>query len=190
MGEIQLLAQKATRGAGRPVGQAEDAGRAVRWLCAIGHDGAGALDALLRATDGARAGASESEAGLCPLALGGYLSDMGVMPDGPLGPVISPLLLVPFLADLAGDGGISMTGQGVALDISPHGVTGAALLADAVLISVQYTKVAPATPALKTRVDVPQDTFASLQTFAARTYAPATEDSRARGAGAGTSDND
>ena len=33
LGELQSLCVKATRGAGRAVGVAEDAGRAVRWLC-------------------------------------------------------------------------------------------------------------------------------------------------------------
>lgn len=179
LGELQALCVKATRGAGRAVGVAEDAGRAVRWLCARGHDGAGALIQLLQATDGQ--GAAElspvvpvyAPAGvaICPLALGGYLSDMGEVPEGPLGPVWSPLLMLPFLADVCGTG----------LDIERD--TGGD---PAVIRLVRRAHVGAA---VQSRADVDPATFNALLAFAARTYAPATEQSRA-GAGSGLSDND
>lgn len=180
LGEVQSLAAKAARGAGRAVGQAEDAGRAVRWLCARGYDGAGALDALLKA------GLAQ---GLCPLALGGYLSDSGVLPDK-TEPVIAPLMLAPALSDLAGTGQISLQGQYLSLNICAHTLTGDAPSHTAVALTLHRIPKPTAKTALRTRTDIRPDTLANLQAYAARTYAPATEDSRARGAGAGTSDND
>ncbi|GAB5446743.1 DUF3726 domain-containing protein [Gymnodinialimonas sp.] len=173
LGELQSLCVKATRGAGRAVGVAEDAGHAVRWLTARGEEGAGALVALLRATDGLPVGDmipalpafTPVKQGLCPLALGGYLSDMGVLPDGPLGPVWSPILLLPFLAK-----------------VTPHGVD---IDPDTMALTPRATPRA----ATQTRAQVSLEILNALNTFAARTYAPATEQSRA-GAGAGTSDND
>ena len=198
LGEVQSLAVKAARGAGRAVGQAEDAGRAVRWLSARGYDGAGALDALLHATDGttAKAFAPDLPAlgtmrdGICPLILGGYLSDAGTLPDTLTGPVLSPLLLAPFLADLAGDREIILQGQEVTLMISAQGLTGAAPPFTAIPITAHRTAHAASGTPPKTRVDLREETFLSLLTFAARTYAPATDASRESGAGAGTSDND
>lgn len=173
LGELQSLCVKAARGAGRAVGAAEDAGHAVRWLTARGEDGAGALVQLLEATDGVDArdmipalpAYTPVKQAICPLALGGYLSDMGVLPDGPIGPVWSPTLLLPFVADLAPNG----------VDIDP----GTTFL---------RPRTTPRVP-IYTRAQITPETLDALLAFAARTYAPATEQSRA-GAGAGVSDND
>ena len=42
----------------------------------------------------------------------------------------------------------------------------------------------------QSRVDIPQDILDRLNSLAHKTYAPATEESRLAGAGAGLSDND
>ena len=178
LGELQALCIKAARGAGRAVGVAEDAGRAVRWLQARDQDGAGALVALLQDTDGRATRDLAPQVPdltpvggvICPLALGGYLSDMGDLPEGAMGPVCAPLLLLPFLAD-----------------ISPHGVD---LVPGAAPGVVSVSARAQAMPAEETRAHVSDDVMEALLAFAARTYAPATEQSRASGAGAGLSDND
>lgn len=182
LGELQSLCVKATRGADRAVGVAEDAGRAVRWLCARGDDGAGALAALLRVTDGKAASVllpdlpwfTPVQEAICPLLLGGYLSDMALVPDGPIGPVWAPLLLEPFVADLR-DTGVEI-------------VTGGPQDHPAAVRLVPRSKLLNAVRRTRATVDV--DTMRTLLTFAARTYAPATEESRAKGAGAGLADND
>jgi len=83
LNEIESLAKKATRGAGRSWGLAEEAGKATRWLCAAGLPGAEALAALLERTDGtAHADLSPALSGdrwqarggtLCPLIAGAAL---------------------------------------------------------------------------------------------------------------------
>ncbi|UWQ96967.1 DUF3726 domain-containing protein [Rhodobacteraceae bacterium M385] len=182
LGELQSLCAKATRGAGRAVGTAEDAGHAVRWLCARGLAGAEALVALLRATDGMSTAAlvgalpdatHVDEGALCPLASGGYLSDSGLVPEGLVGPVYAPQLLRPFLAHLSPYG----------VDIMPVNATYGPQV-----IQVVYRKTA-CLPVLS-RTQISAETLAALQGFAARTYAPETDQRRAQGAGAGLSDND
>ncbi|MBY4891426.1 DUF3726 domain-containing protein [Rhodobacteraceae bacterium N5(2021)] len=179
LGELQSLCTRAARGAGRAVGVAEDAGHVVRWLTVRGEDGAGALVRLLTATDGFCAGdmipdlpafAPKRQA-ICPLALGGYLSDVGDLPEGPIGPVWAPILLLPFLAELAPNG----------VEIAPEAVNDPTPLR---LIRREAPRVIS-----QARACVAPETFETLLAFAARTYAPATAQSRA-GAGAGVSDND
>jgi hypothetical protein len=180
LGELQALSAKAARGAGRAVGVAEDAGHAVRWLCARGADGAGALAALLQATDGHSAAELAPDpvtltargAGLCPLALGAYLSDADLAPVAPIGPVRSPLLLRPFLVAMGGDL------APLPPDPSPHAPRMIRLVACAVVPAAQASRAHPDPASLD-----------ALHRFAARTYAPATEASRAA-AGSELSDND
>lgn len=127
LGEIEALARKAARGAGRSWGMAEEAGRAARWLAARGLPGPAALAALLIRTDGAAhatlcprphwAQGTQGTQGaqprwhatgavLCPLVAGTVLCDRGadLAPgDLPLtlGPTAQPLLVLPFVAALA-----------------------------------------------------------------------------------------
>ncbi|WP_341860968.1 DUF3726 domain-containing protein [Gymnodinialimonas sp. 57CJ19] len=182
LGELQSLCIKATRGAGRAVGTAEDAGHAVRWLCARGLAGAEALVALLRATDGmanaalvgALPGAMQVDQGaLCPLALGGYLSDIDLVPEGRIGPVYAPLLLRPFLDHLP-----------------PYGIDIMSESASHTPQVIQMIHRETACPAVHSRAQISDETLAVLQGLAARTYAPETALRRAEGAGAGLSDND
>ena len=114
-GEIEALGRRAARGAGLPWGLAEEAGRAVRILCAAGLDGAAALAGLLaeirarrdprlapvRALD--RVWRAEGGA-LCPIRAGASLSDMArLMPPDGVGMegVLVPVLILPFAADVA-----------------------------------------------------------------------------------------
>ena len=153
LGEVQSLCAKAARGAGRTHGTAQDAGFAVRWLCARGQDGAGLLLTLLHATDGAAHEdlvPGEGHAGpFCPLIMGAYAADRNETEVDV--PVHCAELLAPFVEQ--GDGAERLEG---------------------------------APP----RAFVEAEVLAELEGFAARTYAPATEESRARGAGSGLSDND
>jgi len=145
-------------------GLADDAGFAARWLEDRGQEGAAQLAALL--PDWAvRAGT-----GTCPICRGTEMSDLGQAPADLSDP--EPLLW-PFLALVAAVTKAPVT-WGVGNAISPDGVL--TLRGKAQAFNGRATPEAA--------------TITTLETFAARTYAPATEASRLAGAGAGTSDND
>ena len=184
LGEVHSLALKAARGTGRPHGLAEEAAFAVRWLTERGQDGAGALAALLEETDGRPEG--------CSIGLGTALSDTGALPDGgALGAVYSPMMLVPFLTHLCAQNmGLSVRAGDAELRLSRDG----GLAGDALPLGLSEVHVAPCAPpapaALQSRAHVAEEVLRVLSAFAFRTYAPATEASRAKGAGSGLSDND
>ena len=112
-GEIVALCTKAARGAGMPWGLAEEAGFAAAWLAERGCDGPwhllcrldrgeAVIDMAPQMSPGAWTGRSGRD--LCPIATGAALSEVmglpeGLAPDRPLhiGPVVEPVLLVPFL---------------------------------------------------------------------------------------------
>ncbi|UWQ21492.1 DUF3726 domain-containing protein [Jannaschia sp. W003] len=180
MGETAALAVRATRGAGRSWGLAEEAGRAVRWLSAHGRDGVGALRRNLEGRN-------------CALITGCALADGardlgrdGVWFDG-----IEIELLLPFAADaaLARGGTVSVDWEGghATTDGDVLCMEGAAPGRGKVHVRPGGS-VGPAGPRLF-RVEPDPCDWAALEDLAARTYAPATEGSRA-GAGAGTRDDD
>lgn len=209
LGEVEALARKAARGAGCSWGLAEEAGRAVRWLAARGLPGPEALVALLAWRDGLDHAAvvpvpgPEGWAGLsgpvCPIVAGAMLCD-GLWPGGQgalqLGPVVQPLLLLPFAAWLA-----QARRQALGLSWGETAVTlapGGGLAREGPLLAAAPARVrigaeamgraAIAVPGNRARAD--GAVVAALERLAARTYAPATEASRLVGAGAGLSDND
>ncbi len=183
LGEVQSLAAKAARGAGRPHGMSEEAAFAVRWLIERGFDGAGALAALLQATDGGADG--------CPIAAGAALSDAGALTDGVQVTVHCPLLLAPFLGGLApSDAGVLLSTDAGDVRVGADGACEGRALSHA-LGEVRLTHcAAPEQGARMRRAEVADQALQVLLEFAARTYAPATEESRAKGAGAGVTDND
>ncbi|EAP75795.1 MULTISPECIES: DUF3726 domain-containing protein [Roseovarius] len=211
LGEIEGLAKKATRGAGYSWGLAEEAGRATRWLCAMGLDGAAALAQVLAACDRAepsmirpaRLAAPWAAPGgrLCPISAGATLCDLAeTLAAGEvitLEDVIEPLLLYPFVAAAA-----EMTGTG--LRLSYEGVTITRFercsylsAADprrplAALAEVARADSAPrGLPVRRAwRGHIEPGDAARLGAMAHRTYAPDTEASRLAGAGAGLTDND
>jgi hypothetical protein len=204
MGEVEATARKAARGAGYPWGFADEAGRAARWLSVRGVDGCAALAGLLDAVDGAdlaerspdvTAGVWTAPHAACPLATGLALSDRaeeairGVRVEE----ILAPLLLMPFAALLAEtarqtvtlswDGGTAVTdGTGLCLD--------GKVLARApwVDLSPGGKMDAPAEACHRAQPD--PRAWGRLNAFAQRTYAPATEASRRKGAGADATDND
>lgn len=207
-GEVEAISRKAARGAGMPWGLAEEAGVSVRAVTAWRLPGLDALAALLTRIDRRTAdyqphgGHHEfaTPAGLlCPIATGACLSDW---PDRlvsreaiVLPPVLSPLLLCPFLATLADDGATRLEWEGGTLvcgNAGPCGPTPDAFVVDASPLRLART----AAPARAKRrapplgYQVRMSVWRALEGFAARTYVPASESSRASGAGAGTIDND
>ena len=206
LNEIEATAKKATRGAGYPWGLAEEAGKATRWLCAQGVDGCMALADLLHRVDGDDLAGFRPQVTktpwvapngvLCPLMTGATLSDLGanVVTDGiELGAVASPVLLAPFVAPLAQDMERPVS---LALDETVLIVTGNTLpgpytppaFVGRVAVHICETHDAPNN--LQERATPEPAIWSALLSFAHRTYAPATEASRRKGAGAGLTDTD
>ena len=104
LSEISALSARATRGAGRSWGEAEEAAEAACWLARAGLDWAGALLEVLQPPE---AGAD------CALRTGIALADAAALP-GPLVNtplrVNSPCFLLPFAARMA-----DQTGQRIRL---------------------------------------------------------------------------
>ena len=187
LNEVEAMARKATRGAGEDWGLAEEAGRAARWLCAQGIDGVAALTDCL---------AREARDGACPLRLGCDLSDRAaalVSGRRRYKDVASPVLLLPFVAMAARqialplwvecDGSHAVTdGQGLAMT-SPFP-------AHAMRVDVLVDGGLSAPLPRQTRARPDPAAWAMLCRFAHKTYAPASEASRLRGAAAGLSDTD
>jgi len=205
LNEIEATAKRATRGAGYDWGLAEDASKGVRWLCAQGLDGAGALAALLSsgfAADLPRhrprtlRDAWSGEETLCPLATGTALSDCAaqlVQAPVQMGPVAQPLLVLPFAAMAARRLKRCVT---VTTDGFTAVTDGATIRITGALPNTASDLLVKAGGALEhprptqTRAEPAADAWDTLNQFAHKTYAPATEQSRLRGAGAGLSDND
>lgn len=211
--EVESLARKAARGTGLPWGIAEEAGKAVRWLGAVGLPGAEALSALLRQNDGVaydRLCPMQPEAqawaaaggGLCPLIAGATLCDQaGRLADGGtivLEKVDQPLLLVPYMA-IAADSmetPLRLWLDDVIFTRGPKGsyLSGEAdalTVARASQVTVESAEGYPGKRLRRSyRADLPEETAEALGVFAHRTYAPDTPESRLAGAGAGLSDND
>ena len=195
LNEVSALAKKAARGAGYSWGMAEEAGWAVWWLCRQGIDGAGFLAAFLR--DEAHT-APVYEAGqwrlasgaLCPIYAGVALSDGAGLPDVPaerFGKVACPALLLPFLSTLAKvrsttvevktAGGEAMV-TGAAVQLAPEWGKRCGP------VELSFSNVAVPIKTHNSRAHSPESTWKELEEFAAKTYAPATEASRQKGAGA------
>ncbi len=205
LNEIEATAKRATRGAGYAWGVAEEAAKATRWLCAQDVDGAAELARLLEygfagaVTGHIPAGTQGDWSGpgtLCPLMTGALLSDRSdLLHAGPIRirQLAAPMMLLPFAAHAArnqgsvvtvtcGDFSAATDGAqlAVANDCPAH--------ADHVEIALGGPLTAPR--ARQTRATPDPAAWKTLNRFAHRTFAPATEESRLLGAGAGLSDND
>ena len=205
LNEVEAAAKKAARGAGYTWGLAEEAGKAVRWLCARDLDGCAALAALLEWSEGKdprdlapeweEAGWS-AKAALCPLTVGAVISDhvpVASRKEIELGEVVQPILLVPFAAILADQfaTSVSVTWSGgkVVVDRDNAWLEGQVANRSPWARIEPNGRVADPRPH-RTRARPDAKAWRILNSFAHRTYAPATEESRLKGAGAGTTDND
>lgn len=210
LNELEALCRKAARGAGLDWGPADEAGRAARRLAAFDLPGPELLLARLarHAGDGVPAGAlsprsldgewwSAGEV-LCPVLAGAALSDaawrLGDAGEIVLHDVICPLLLTPFVGLAARQLGTPVSVAWADLILTDDGcvlwldgtrarifderadtvrcVTGAALDTPSGKPLSQVTRARPDPVCVE-----------GLEAFAQRTYAPATEESRLRGAG-------
>ena len=199
LGEAEALARKAARGAGFSWGMAEEAGRALRWLCARGLPGGAALAGLL---------ASPAAGGpACPLTLGATFVDRselaraaGTAEMETHLTVVHPLLFLPFAASVAARGPFALQVDWPDARVFLAG-TEVRMARKDVLATADRSKVAcreiPEAGAMQGtplapghRADVAPEALAMLERLSARTYAPATPESRLAGAGAGLTDND
>ena len=213
--EAASLCMKAARGAGMSCGMAEEACFAASWLVSHGIDGPSHLRAHLERVDGrdwADLCPTVTPDGwhnangqpACPIILGATMCDYAALPEGPktgttiaLGPVSAPILLVPFLAELAQSNALAFKlawdGGAICIDIDETwretalasvGVPQLSLTLSA-KAAESHKPFAGSTPNAQTTAA----TIAALNTFAKRTTVPATEASRAS-AGSTLSDND
>ena len=204
LNEIEAHAKKSARGGGYDWGVAEEVGKAVRWLASHGLPGAEALAAHLglHANDGPPQtldGVWFSATGaLCPLSAGFTLNDcvdrLISRREQVMRNVTQPLLVVHFAAwaalhikaplVVAWDS-VYATTNGYDLYRGDE-LTAAQTCALHCFVAQGDHNFLP--PNL--RGNIGTEVWARLNTFAQRTYAPATEASRFLGAGAGASDND
>ena len=206
LNEVDAMAKKALRGAGYSWGMAEEAGKATRWLCARDLDGCGALLDLLENTDGTALtewgpiidGPDWRARGdlLCPLITGAAISDFAhKLRDTPIrcGNIIQPILLVPFVATAAWQNGATLTlscrGMTAITDGRDLCITGAPP-AGVDELTITSGGQLGTLGVISTRAQAAPATWAALGQFAQRTFAPASEESRRKGAGSGLSDND
>jgi len=210
LNEVDGMAKRATRGAGYSWGIAEEAGKATRALSAHGLDGSGLLAGLLERSSQLSPGdltPQNTEADwngaaglLCPLMAGTTLADYASR-IGPreiaIDQVLYPALIIPFAVNAArqikatlaltwtdirvvcSGSAFSVQGPDKALNVA---TCDRLTLRQGGDVGTPLTRQSRATPA-------PAD-WATLGSFAHRTYAPATDASRLSGAGAGLSDND
>ena len=191
LGEVRSLAIKAARGCGMPWGLAEEAGMAVAWLEARDLPGVEALALYLDDIEG-----EEYSGQFCPIAFGAQLSDRGNWQGAKPAQVRQPLLLSPFLALTTGCGSVTLDWNGQHLVVGAKSVDG--VLSKPAMKTGLHTFELKACEAEQSCRTVPLRRVPStrkagieiLAKHAAKTYAPATEASRLKGAGAGTTDND
>ena len=195
LNEVEVLASKVARGAGYSWGLADDVGRCARKLAAAALPWAEALKNL--AADAPMPGAAlKAGKDLCPIRTGAMLADeRAIDPARPLriSTVVSPLWLAAFAALPGGpaSAGISWRAAKVNVRGGHIGVAcGDDLLAARadVTFGPAFNEAAPR-PA-RSRGFVSSDMLKSLEAIAARTYVPASEESRAKGAGGARIDDE
>ncbi len=209
LNEVEVLARKAARGAGYSWGMASNAGRATRWLCWHGLDGCGALAVLLGTIEQLdRLGPQQVEPQLwqsgtgqaCPLVVGtGMLDRVDVLSEGraTIKNVRLPILVLPFVAATAlrlrttatlewDDFRIVSDGRQASLEGDMNALN--AELAEEIATWRGGVIGEVLTNSWRANPD-PSD-WQVLEAFAAHTYAPATEESRQKGAGFSHSDDD
>ncbi len=188
LNEYEALCKKAARGSGMHWGQSEEVGKAARCLGTYGLDD-GRL--VLRAIE--TFGPQNS------LWLGPALCDKGwafkklLVIEG----VKEPALMLPFLHMLGLDQNVVLhaTWGRFAAIVSSAGID--CILRDDLCedgpVDLSISKIPSSQNSalfLQSRIHIPLETFQRLNSFAHKTYAPATEKSRLAGAGAGLGDND
>ncbi len=190
LNEVETLAAKAARGAGLPWGVAEDAGRSAVWIASHSGTWAESLLALLEAP---------LPDAPSPLLLAAALADGALATaERVAAPVwiLPPLLAGPGRCEPVvlrlGDADIRCNpGEDPSSTLPAEAL--AALAEAPVAVRRAEARLPPlphALPARWRRSAVAVATLARLEALAARTYVPASDESRLRGAGAGLLDDE
>lgn len=192
LNEIDAAVKRAARGAGLSWGLAEEAGKAARMLACGGLCG---LDLVLRALRHEENG----DPGTSPFRLGPALCD-GALPPGPDGSVLTgavrnPAILLGYAALVAKASGNPLAVAWPGCDVLLGG--GAADIRSAGTLTierVEAVRLAVVPGALLERAEArcatDEATWSALLALGHRTFVPPSAHSRAKGAGAGLSDND
>ena len=209
--EIEGYFRKVARATGMHWGLAEEAGKAARWLAAYELPGPELMLLHLQAIEGKDYSGYKPEIGpdmwqakgetMCPIITGAAIADRAkLMLDGDtinLGAVAYPILLAATIGQASRCHDIILTTSwaGVTLNYYGNGIRiegnrDDLLLAQVDAVSCRQTfdttpEQLPSTMAYA----IDSDIWKTVDQLAFRTYAPATEQSRA-GAGAGLTDND
>jgi hypothetical protein len=212
LNEIEAMSKRAGRGAGLSWGLAEEAAKGTRWLSAFGFPGTELLADLLELNDrippidvspvslSAEVWHAPARR-MSPLIAGASLSDCAVrlLDRGTITMenVSLPLLAVPFMGGAALRLGVPVAVEWVGARLATDGKQLCVQASPEALEARQAQKLVFSAPADMSgrrepvlRADVSEESWDRLAAFAHRTFAPATEESRLRGAGAGLSDND
>lgn len=201
--EIEALAKCAAKGAGLPWGLAEDAAFALRWLSAFDMDFATLFISALKMHESDDLGALTPMMNgvyirpfsnrISPLILGAYFCDISheftVDKRWEVKKLANATLLMPFLAKIAhrNDVVVSIEWEenvfatdGVCLFLNHQPTTGLSIINAA----VNVTKKNYSNAAIQhIRAQISLSEIEALRKYATKTYAPATEESRKRGAG-------
>lgn len=205
--EVEATLTKAALGAGMPVGLAEDASRAGVWLCLHGFDGLGTLLSAIQTnagpatpdSDGQTLVFRDARAAYCgPSAFDSIVAGTVERQVKLLG-VDVPLLILGFA-------GVAASTYGIELELADNNGTWAHLAPDTaqvgnavpgpgadLTIRRDTTRLEPPTavPVYPTQdIQVDPALWRQINEFAGRTYVPASEASRKKGAGAGLVDTD
>ncbi len=209
IGELDALVVKAYRGAGFSWGYAQEAGATAAWLAMRGLPSAVPFALLLPSIEDVHSADlspvnrdpdswSGSGKYLCPVITGCVLSDFGLAEVAKgaaltIHSLLYPVLLVPAIARLPGSYELQINQTRVRC--GQHNVElicGDVNTTDTESgnVTIDASDPVSANLAVRQRVEVDVSTLDVLQSFAHRTYVPATEASRLAGAGAGLLDND
>jgi hypothetical protein len=211
LAEIEFYLRKAAQAVGLGWGLYEEAGKAARWLSAFALPGAEIMLAHLQQLDGKdyrqyqpsnlnHVWQAQGEF-MCPVITGAALADRSAqMLSGTefrLGAVAYPLLMVAIIGQAARYHRTTFTTSwgGVSISCYENGIRIEGNSEDLLMTGsesvkcVQSSDTNPQSLPSTLACDIDSDAWAAIDRLAFKTYAPATEESRA-GAGAGLTDND
>lgn len=209
LNEIESLSYKAARGAGMSWGLAEETAYATRWLASRGMAWDGLLAALLERRgetaaallSGSDVRSSRAGSALCPIHAGVAAADLlQLTAQVTLHDVLLPVWLLPFACRRSNEAEqvrlVWNTGTWTARagDFATVGALKPPDRLDWVRMERHAANLsvaeAPERPAVSSGIMADPAACAVLERWAARTYVPASLQSRLAGAGAGLSDND
>ena len=191
--EIEAHCKKAARGAGYEWGEADDLAKAVRWLCAYGQNGLQVLLTLLQDVDGRTEECrptpalfkGEQQTEVCGLSLGCALADRGA--DALNGITIHANILCPMIAIAVLGNSLHDCSMKITTDNGIASISTSYAEFDGTfktVKSMQFEKQALSSKdTLQRMTHVTAELWAAINVYTHRTYVPATEESRLKGAG-------